>query len=283
MLWLCFDGACPANDRLPVLPLIVCAMIIAVHRLREMGEGSGTKLAAWTVGFYVITTIFSIVMSCIMTSLVWGPMFSVVSDKSLGVSESQQAAADEKQATGDANPPHTVVKTLFQSFVTQNIFYSMAENELLAILIMAVVIGYLIKDKNSIFFRLVVEVESMIMRIITVLIKLAPIGVFFLVLSNLMKLSIADIGANLGMLIGGTLGTMAIHIFVILPALFFGFTRKNPYTYWLRISPAWITAWGSASSAATLPVTLRCANAQKLPITVYKFTCPLGCLINMDG
>lgn len=258
-------------------------MIIAVQRLREMADGSGTKLAAWTVSYYVLTTIISIVMSCIMTSLVWGPRFSVVSEDSLDISESEQESADEKAAAGDENPPHMVVKTLFQSFVPQNIFYSMANDELLAILITAVIIGYLIKDKHSLFFRLVVEIEAMIMRVITALIKLAPIGVFFLVLSNLMKLSIAEIGANLGMLIGGTLGTMAVHVFVILPIIFFAFTRQNPYAYWIRISPAWITAWGSASSAATLPVTLRCAYDQKIPITIYKFTCPLGCLINMDG
>jgi Na+/H+-dicarboxylate symporter len=258
-------------------------MIIAVSRLREMADGSGSKLAGWTVGYYVITTMISIIMSCIMTAFVWGPRFTIVSEESLDISESQQATADEKAASGEENPPHIVVKTLFRSFITQNIFYSMTNDELLAILIMACVVGYLIKSQESMIFKLVVELESMIMRIISFLIKIAPIGVFFLVLSNLMKLSIADIGSNLGMLIGGTLGTMAIHVLVILPLIFFAITRQNPYAYWLKISPAWITAWGSASSAATLPVTLRCAHAQKIPITVYKFACPLGCLINMDG
>ncbi|KAI6784528.1 Excitatory amino acid transporter-like protein [Emericellopsis cladophorae] len=266
-----------------VLPLIICAMILAVSRLRDMADGSGGRLAKWTIGYYVLTTFLSIVMSCIMTAFVWGPRFIEVSDDSLDISEADQATADEKAASGDANPPHIVVKTLFRSFITQNVFFSLSNDELLAILIMACVIGYLIKSKDSLIYKLVVELESMIMRIITFLIKVAPIGVFFLVLSNLMKLSIAEIGANLGMLIGGTLGTMAIHLFVILPIIFFAVVRRNPYTYWFRIAPAWITAWGSASSAATLPVTLRCAHAQKIPITVYKFTCPLGCLINMDG
>lgn len=156
-------------------------------------------------------------------------------------------------------------------------------DELLAVLIMAMVLGYLIPSQQSHFFKLVQEVEQMIMRIISWLIKVAPIGVFFLVLSNLMKLSISEIGMNLGMLIGGTLGTMAIHILIVLPLIYFAVVRKNPYAYWIKISPAWVTAWGSASSAATLPVTLRCAYERGLPITVYKFTCPLGCLINMDG
>lgn len=258
-------------------------MILAVQRLREMGQGSGAKLAGWTVGYYVLTTMLSIAMSCIMTALVWGPMFTVVSEDTLDVSDSQKESADEKASAGEDNPPHMVVKQMFQSFVPSNIVNALASDELLSVLITACIIGYLIKDKNSLFLKLIIEIEQMIMKVITALIKMAPIGVFFLVLSNLMKLSISEIGQNLGMLIGGTLGTMAVHVFIILPVIFFAFTRRNPFTFWIKISPAWITAWGSASSAATLPVTLRCANERGIPITVYKFTCPLGCLINMDG
>lgn len=268
---------------LVVLPLIVCAMIIAVQRLKDLEDGTGGKLAGWTVGYYVATTLLSITISCIMVALVWGPMFSVVSDDALGVSESQQAAADERTEAGGENPPHMVVKQMFQSLVPNNVVKALAENQLLAVLVTAVVLGYLIPSRDSYFLKLIIEIEAMIMRVITWLIKMAPIGVFFLILPNLMRLPLSDIGTNLGMLIGGTLGTMAIHIFVVLPILYFSFTRKNPYAYWIKISPAWVTAWGSASSAATLPVSLRVAAARKLPVTVYKFTLPLGCLINMDG
>lgn len=52
---------------------------------------------------------------------------------------------------------------------------------------------------------------------------------------------------------------------------------------WLKCSPAWITAWGTASSAATLPVTIRCVLERGVPVTITKFAVPLGCLINMDG
>ncbi|KAM6534927.1 hypothetical protein FALCPG4_004545 [Fusarium falciforme] len=123
----------------------------------------------------------------------------------------------------------------------------------------------------------------MITKIITWLIKMAPIGVFFLILPNLMKLDIGEIGLNLGILIGGTLSTMLIHILVIVPIIFFTFTRMNAYSYWLKISPAWVTAWGSASSAATLPVTIRCAKARGIPATIYKFSCPPGTAIYLPA
>ena len=76
---------------------------------------------------------------------------------------------------------------------------------------------------------------------------------------------------------------MFIHLLIFLPLIFVIFTRENPFALWMRCSPAWITAWGSASSAATLPVTMRCLEKQRIPQNVYKFTAPLGCLINMDG
>jgi Na+/H+-dicarboxylate symporter len=252
-------------------------MILAIQRLRAMEGQGGALLARWTVGFYVITTVFSIILSVIMTALVWSPRFTPVSEEELAVSD------DAEYPDPEDRPWYSVVDTLFKSFIPANIIQALADNELLSILITAVVIGYLIRDANSTLLKLVAEIESMVTRVVAFIIKLAPIGVFFLILPNLMKLDMTSIGENLGLLIGGTLSTMAIHVFIVLPALFFGFTRKNPYSHWLKISPAWITAWGCASSAATLPVTLRVARERGIPKTIYKFTCPLGCLINMDG
>jgi Na+/H+-dicarboxylate symporter len=144
---------------------------------------------------------------------------------------------------------------------------------LLAVLVTAVVVGYVIKPGGALM-RAVEEVEVIIMRIITILIYLAPIGVFFLIMPNLFRLDLAGIGLNLGVLIGGTLVGMVLHLFIIIPAIFFAVTRQNPYTMWMKCSPAWITAWGTASSAATLPVTIRCVLERGVPVTVTKFAVP---------
>lgn len=130
---------------------------------------------------------------------------------------------------------------------------------------------------------LVKEIDRIITIIITFLIKLAPIAVFSLILSNIMRLDLASVGQNLGVLIGAALTGFFIHLLVVLSAIFFIITRMNPYTYWAAGSVAWITAWGTASSAATLPVTMRVVRKQGIPPIVAKFTVPLGCLVNMDG
>lgn len=251
-------------------------MILAVQRLREMSSG-GSILARWTIGYYVCTTILAIVLSCIMTALVWGPLFTTA-----GATQLQQ---DDKTEYPDAdeNPLHLVVVQMFESLVSDNIAKSLAENQLLAVLVASVVVGYCIEGPDSSLLRAVVEAEKIVTRIITVIIEWTPLGVFSLILSNIMQLDLGEAGKNMGILIAGTLSTMAIHLFVLIPILFFFFTRMNPWAFWLKNSPAWITAWGSASSAATLPVSLRCARERGVSQTVRKFAVPLGCLINMDG
>ena len=164
----------------------------------------------------------------------------------------------------------------------RNIVDALATNSLLAVLIASIVVGYLIKGPNSVLIKIAKEVAGVITILITFLIKIAPIGVFFLVLPNIMRLDIGTVGTNIGLLIGSTLANMAIHIILILPAIFYAFVRRNPYTYWFACSKAWITAWGTASSAATMPITLKEARARGNPNIVTKFVVPLGTLVNVS-
>lgn len=257
------------------MPLIICSMILAIQRLREMAKG-GRALAIWTVGYFVMTTLIAIVISCIMVSLVWGPMFTPASDQDLAITNSTAQPKEEV-------PIEEAVAKMFESFVPDNIAKALVQNELLAVLITSILVGCLMKDGDSSLLRAVTEIEAIITIVITELIKLAPIGIFFLILGNIAELDMKAVGKNVGFLIGSTLANMGIHILVIIPIIFFAITRVNPYWYLLKNSPAWITAWGTASSAATLPVTLRCGKARGIPNTICKFALPLGCLINMDG
>lgn len=260
------------------MPLIVTAMILAIQRLREMSRGGGV-LARWTIGYYVVTTLIAIVHSIIMVALVWSKLMTKASAQSL---ESSDEKADELKESSKEQEIHTVVVQMFESLIPANVVDALATDSLLAVLITAIVVGYLLEPDSSIV-KVIKEVEKLVTKIITFLIKMAPIGVFFLILPNLFKLDISDIGKNLGVLIGAALCGMGIHLFVVTPVIYFSIVRKNPYTYWFKNSPAWITGWGSASSAATLPVTLKCARERGIPDVIANFACPLGALINMDG
>jgi Na+/H+-dicarboxylate symporter len=253
-------------------------MILAVQKLRDMAKG-GALLAKWTIGYYVATTVVAIVHSVIATSLGWRRLMTVMSADQLAIAEDDQESIEEKKDV----KIHAVVVDMFESLIPDNVVASLAENSLLAVLVTSIVVGYLIKGPNSSVLRATVEIERIVMVIITFLIKCAPIGVFFLILPNFFKLDVESVGQNLGVLMGACLTGIFFHLFVVLPIIFFSFTRKNPYTYWVKNAPAWVTAWGSASSAGTLPVTMKCAQARGIPVTIQKFALPLGALINMDG
>lgn len=253
-------------------------MILAVFKLRVMSRG-GRSLAGWTIGYYILTTMLAIIVSCIMTALVWSPMFTEAP-------EDERVYKDDSTyaKSADTTPPlEGVVQQMFQSFIPDNIVAALADNQLLSVLVVSIVVGYLIEDENSSILRAAKEVERMVTIVVTFIIKCSAFGVFSLILSNILKLDPATMGKNLGVLIASTLSSMALHLFVFVPIIFFALTRMNPYLYWFKNSRAWITAWGSASSAATLSISLDCARDRGISKTVRSFSVPLGCLINMDG
>lgn len=180
-------------------------MIIAVQNLKSMDAGGG-KLARCTILWYISTTILAVVVSTILVDLVWRPLFTIADASTLAVDE--ETATTQEEA-GEGMAAHDIVVQVFESFIPSNVTSAMANDELLAVLVSAIVVGALIKGPDSSLLRAVREVEKIIMKVITFLIKLAPIGVFFLILSNLFTLDIEDIGQNLGVLVGASIVNMA--------------------------------------------------------------------------
>ena len=190
--------------RATVLPLIITAMILAVQNLKEMAK-DGAKLARWTVCWYVGTTIFAVIHSMILVDTVWRKLMVEVDQATL---RDGQETADEVSEENPDNQPHDIVVQVAESFIPQNIFQSLAEDQLLGVLVTAIIIGCLIKGPDSSILRAVKEVDKIVFKIINFLIMLAPVGVFFLILANLMTLNMSDIGVNLGVLIGASVAGM---------------------------------------------------------------------------
>jgi Na+/H+-dicarboxylate symporter len=124
---------------------------------------------------------------------------------------------------------------------------------------------------------------AVMMRMTLAVIALAPLGVFGFMLS-----STASHGAEAFVALGGYALTVAlallIHAGVTLPLLLFGLTRRSPLAHVRAMLPALMTAFGTASSNGTLPLTLECAERRAgVPGRVGAFVLPLGATINMDG
>jgi Na+/H+-dicarboxylate symporter len=127
------------------------------------------------------------------------------------------------------------------------------------------------------------ELSHTMMRVTGWVIWLSPIGVFFLILSKLMEMeNILDVFGKLGLYFLTVAGGILFHGFVILPAIFFFITKKNPMKFVGNMGQAIATAFGTSSSSATLPVTIQCLEQNNnVDPRVARFVLPIGATINM--
>ncbi|XP_056007353.1 excitatory amino acid transporter 3-like [Ostrea edulis] len=123
------------------------------------------------------------------------------------------------------------------------------------------------------------------MKLINLVIWYSPIGVTFLIASKLVAMERpAEMFTQLGFYMLTVLVGLAIHAFIILPLVYFIFTRKNPYSFMYGMLQALLTAWGTASSSATLPITMNCLEERNhVDPRVTMFVTPIGATVNMDG
>jgi solute carrier family 1 (high affinity glutamate transporter) protein 3 len=141
------------------------------------------------------------------------------------------------------------------------------------------------KDEGKpllLFFNSLSEVT---LRITKIVIKFAPIGILFLVMPRV--ISVEDVRASLASVGYFTLTVLLglfIHGLIVLPLIYYIITRKNPYVFLAKMTEAMMTAFGTSSSLATLPVTITCLeDNNKINRNVVRFCVPIGATINMDG
>ncbi|XP_020558396.1 excitatory amino acid transporter 1 isoform X2 [Oryzias latipes] len=124
-----------------------------------------------------------------------------------------------------------------------------------------------------------------IMRLVAIIIWYAPVGIMFLIAGKIVEMKdLAEVGGQLGMYTVSVIVGLFIHGLFVLPLLFFLVTRKNPYSFIGGLLQALITALGTSSSSATLPITFRCLEENNhVDKRVTRFVLPVGATINMDG
>ncbi|XP_071800156.1 excitatory amino acid transporter 3-like [Asterias amurensis] len=124
-----------------------------------------------------------------------------------------------------------------------------------------------------------------IMRLVSIIIWISPIGIFFLILGKILAMDDwVKVFSQIGLYSITVISGLLIHGLLVLPLIFLIFTRKNPVTYIKGVSPALMTAFATASSSATLPLTMSCLeNNNKIDKRVTRFMLPIGATVNMDG
>uniref|UniRef100_A0A3P8WZU8 Amino acid transporter n=1 Tax=Cynoglossus semilaevis TaxID=244447 RepID=A0A3P8WZU8_CYNSE len=117
------------------------------------------------------------------------------------------------------------------------------------------------------------------------LIRYAPVGIMFLIAGKIVEMeNLAKMGGQLGMYTISVIVGLLIHGMFVLPLLYFVVTRKNPFLFIGGLLQALVTALGTSSSSATLPITFRCLEENNhVDKRVTRFVLPVGATINMDG
>ncbi|KAL3208746.1 hypothetical protein MRX96_038861, partial [Rhipicephalus microplus] len=129
------------------------------------------------------------------------------------------------------------------------------------------------------------SLNEIIMKIVVLVMWYSPFGIMSLIIGKIMSIKdLALTAQQLGLYMLTVITGLLIHACITLPLIYFLITRKNPITFFKGMLQAWITALGTASSAATLPVTFRCLEENNhIDKRVTRFVLPVGATVNMDG
>lgn len=256
-----------ASLKLLVVPLVLVSLICGSSSL-----GSSARMgpiALKTLGFYLMTTAIAISLAL---------FFAVLVSPGSGV-----ALAGEADFQASVPPPLTdVIVNIFPS----NPIQAMAEGKMLQIIVFALLFGYAIShagepgERIASFFR---DMESIVMKMVEILMALAPFGVFALLAKLFSTMGIGAI-VDLAKYFFTVLFTLFVHGIVVYGVLLRGFTGLSPRMLLAKMRPVWAFAFSTASSGATLPITMRTVERRMgVHNCVSGFTVPLGATINMDG
>ncbi|GFS78580.1 hypothetical protein NPIL_618001 [Nephila pilipes] len=147
------------------------------------------------------------------------------------------------------------------------------------------IIGGQLGEFGAPMVRFFIILNEIIMRIVIIIMWYSPFGIMSLIVGKIMAINdLAKTAEQLGLYMLTVVAGLAIHACVTLPFLYFVVTHKNPFTFFKGMLQAWVTALGTASSAATLPVTFRCLEENNgVDKRVTRFVLPVGATVNMDG
>lgn len=251
-----------------VVPLVLVSLIKGIGSLADTAQLG--KISTWTISLYLTTTAMAIA-----TGLLFA--WVVAPGEGMGLVVSAQTRAV---------PAPSMMQMLIE-FVPNNFFKPMVEGNMLQVIVIAILFGVGLSMINreqsaSNLTQWLDEADRLMLKLISLVMLFVPIGVF-----ALMARSIANLGLDLFI-------PLMSYALVLVTALFFHglityglllsrLTGVSPLSVFKALKPMWLFAFSTASSAATIPVTLNTCDRLGVSPQISRFSIPLGATINMDG
>ncbi len=261
--------------KMVIVPLILSSIVSGVANIG--GANDFGRLGLKTLGYYVLTSLLAIITGLVFVNII-RPGVGV----DLGLTQSVQGLASAKNSFG-----HTL-----QNIVPSNVFKAFANGNMLGVIFFAMILGFFItKVENKYqtmltdFFNAFFEV---MMKITMFIIKFTPLGIFGIVTQIVAKQvtegNLAEVGSSLGLYMLTVILALSTHAFITLPLLVKFIGKANPVKHARNMITALLTAFSTASSSATLPLTMEAVEFQDgVSNKITSFVLPLGATVNMDG
>ncbi|MDA0746817.1 MAG: dicarboxylate/amino acid:cation symporter [bacterium] len=185
---------------------------------------------------------------------------------------------------------HEVITDVIVGMIPTNIFKSMVETDVLPLIVFSLLFGgvlTILGDTARPLIELIGVLNTVIMKIVHIVITFTPLGIFALIAAR-MGASGGWAGflpelVRLGWYATTVIGGLLIHGLVILPLILLLVARRNVFRFGNNMLPALGTAFSTASSSGTLPVTMESVENNGVSNRVSSFVLPLGATVNMDG
>jgi len=260
--------------RVLVVPLIMSSIVVGITSL-ESASNAG-RLSARVLLYYGATTMFA--ASC---GVFWVLFIQP------GLSSSDLALSGKVPNAPQITPLEGVLN-IIRSMFPPNLVAAAADMNILGLITFSVALGIVLVmmgEKGRPVAEFFESLNEAIMRIVGLVMWVVPIGICSLIVaklgqegnfwSKIEQLSLFVFTVTIG---------LAFHMFVFLPCIYLFIVRKNPFLFMYGVSQALLIALGTASSSATLPITIKCCEENNgISQRVTRFVLPLGATINMNG
>lgn len=253
--------------KLLVVPLVFVSLACGVSNLG--GGSSMGRIGLKTVALYMVTTAIAISLALTVATLV---------QPGVGINLTSAAEYTAREAPS--------LKEVIINIFPPNPIKAMAEGNMLQVIVFALLVGVALTKTGEAGQRIKTSLEDwneIVMRLVMMLMAIAPYGVFCLLVSLFSNMGFSAI-ADLFKYFITVAGVLVLHYLISYGSLVQLLAGLNPLGFFKRLGPLMAYAFSTSSSNATIPVTLNTVeNRLGVKNEVASFTVPLGATINMDG